>query len=1388
MESDSLTDGLRETLAIFESEEPRTTPEIAECLDLGRRSTYARLERLVEHGRLETKKVGANARVWWRPTLPRERSHESAAQPADTSHDRTERDRHSDSRLLKSLVETDEEYAMFALDSEGYVETWNAGAERITGYAAEDILGEHVSTFYTDEDVAAGVPADILTEAASRESIENEGWQVRADGSRFWADITMTAIRDEHGQVDGYAKVTRDRTEQREYEKQLETQAELLERQRDEFESELDEVFERISDGFYALDEDLRFLYVNDHAKDALGVDETDIGKNFFDVVVTTDKFERAVYEAYETGEPVVMEDYYDPVDRWFYNALYPSEEGLSIYFREITEQKQREHELERYVGIVDAIGEPVYEVDTEGHIVFVNDAFAEYSGYEESELLGQHVSLGMDDEAIDRVKSRIEELLASGEGETAVLEYEVTSSTGERIPVENHLTLLTDDEGNIQGSAGMLRDISERKERKKRLERSQGLLQHTEQIAGTGGWETNVETGEQRWTQGLFDIHDIDEPGQERVPTAEEDITYVDPEQREAFRRTAQRCMTEAEPYDEEIRITTVEGRKRWIRTIGIPIVEDGEVVMLRGAAKDITERKEREKRLERSQDLLRQTEQIAGTGGWETNVETGERRWTEGLFDIHEFDVDDPDEDYVPAAEEYFSFVMPDHRESFRRTVERSIREGEPYDEEIRIRTNEGNERWIRTIGTPLTEDGEVVTVRGAIRDITERKEREQELQRLNHLFAEAERIGNLGVWEADADGNAEWTDGCREIHDVDDEYEPTVAKGIAFFHPDDRDVVRQALETSHESGEPYDLRLRLTTETGEEKWVRVRGEPSDGGQRVRGFIQDITEQRERERALHNAKTKLEAATRAGGIGTWEWNVPGDRIIMEPWFAEQFGIDPELAREGVPLELFLSVIHEDDRPEVETEVTEALSSCGPFEVECRVWDKNDELRWVTARGRVHCNEDGTPTAFPGAIIDITERKRTERKLEHQREQLTALNSIREVVTDITDAVIDQSTREEIEEAVCERLAASDSYMFAWIGDADSTSQTVNLRAEAGVEGYLDGITISVDPDDPRSEGPTGRALRTGEVQTTHDVTEDTSHEPWRDHVEAYGFRSSATIPIVHEDSVYGVLNVYAARPRAFEGREGDVIAHLGEVIGHAIAATERKRALMSDELVELEFQMPDILDAVERPVEIEETVTLDHAVPVDDEEYLVYGTATPEATETVISLGEVLPHWGPVTIRSDDDASRFEARLTDPPVISTVATLGGYVDSFVIENGNCKMVLHLAPTVEVRQIIDVVKEAYPQAEMVRRQQITRSRDNLRSIHRHLMANLTDRQRAALDAAYHAGFFEWPRAVDGTEVADSLGVSPPTFHQHLRKAEQKVFDALLSSTEDGTG
>jgi PAS domain S-box-containing protein len=139
----------------------------------------------------------------------------------------------TDDGRYRMLVDAITDYAIYMLDANGRVASWNPGAQRFKGYQRQEIIGEHFSRFYTEEDRASELPARALREAATKGRFEAEGWRVRKDGSRFWAHVVIDPIRTETGEVIGFAKITRDLTERRDAEEALQETQRALEQARE---------------------------------------------------------------------------------------------------------------------------------------------------------------------------------------------------------------------------------------------------------------------------------------------------------------------------------------------------------------------------------------------------------------------------------------------------------------------------------------------------------------------------------------------------------------------------------------------------------------------------------------------------------------------------------------------------------------------------------------------------------------------------------------------------------------------------------------------------------------------------------------------------------------------------------------------------------------------------------------------------------------------------------------------------------------------------------------------------------------------------------------------------------------------------------------------------
>jgi PAS domain S-box-containing protein len=168
--------------------------------------------------------------------------------------------RESEERI-RLMVDGVTDYAIFLLNPEGHVASWNRGAERMKGYQAAEIIGKHFSVFYPPEDIASGKTDRELKEAATRGQFEVEGWRVRKDGTRFLANVVITALRDEKGKLRGFSKITRDVTQRHEMERKL--------HQEQEFVRSLVECF---PDLIVVLDREGRFKFVSERIRDILGV------------------------------------------------------------------------------------------------------------------------------------------------------------------------------------------------------------------------------------------------------------------------------------------------------------------------------------------------------------------------------------------------------------------------------------------------------------------------------------------------------------------------------------------------------------------------------------------------------------------------------------------------------------------------------------------------------------------------------------------------------------------------------------------------------------------------------------------------------------------------------------------------------------------------------------------------------------------------------------------------------------------------------------------------------------------------------------------------------------------------------------------------------------
>lgn len=270
--------------------------------------------------------------------------------------------------------------------------------------------------------------------------------------------------------------------------------------------------------------------------------------------------------------------------------------ETLSSVVAGYLERRSYIEKLQRYETTLRALGDPVYALDSDGYFTFANDALLDRTGYDRDDLLGEHASKLLPDNDVERGRTFIYRLLADdGSIQTAKWEMEMKTADSGRIPAENHIALLPFDDEGFRGTAGVIRDITERTERERELRRRKDLLVRTERMADVGGWELDLEAGQIYWTEGARLIHEVSE-GYE--PTPDEAIEFFHSEDQQTLNRAVARCRETGESFDKEVRLITAEGRERWINIRGEAVNENG-AEKVRGTLRDITEVRENEQQL---------------------------------------------------------------------------------------------------------------------------------------------------------------------------------------------------------------------------------------------------------------------------------------------------------------------------------------------------------------------------------------------------------------------------------------------------------------------------------------------------------------------------------------------------------------------------------------------------------------------------------------------------------------------------------------------------------------------------------------------------------------------------------------------------------------------
>jgi PAS domain S-box-containing protein len=720
-----------------------------------------------------------------------------------------------------------------------------------------------------------------------------------------------------------------------------------------------------------------------------------------------------------------------------------------------------------------------------------------------------------------------------------------------------------------------------------------------------------------------------------------------------------------------------------------------------------------------------------------------------------------------------------------------------------EVRFEQPDGSWRWIEARGRNLLDDPDVNGLVMHARDITDRREREQQLreseQRFRSLF---EKAFDAMVLTDDEGACVDVNPAACELFDRP--REALLDWPLADLFPADRgfDWPWQATQTP----DRHRGTLGLRTATGDSRTVECAATPDVVPGRHLLVIRDVTDRERYEQtltALHDSSRTLLGAESKTEVAESVVNTATDVLSMS--VVAVYLLDAEtglLAPAAVSSEtvdgsslsalppgqhnaLGETFLDGEPRTVAAEEATTSppdLPLDGEFLVPlgnhgvCVIGDTDSA---VTDVGRELVE---TLVATAGTALDRVERgsKLQERKteLEAQNRQLEQLRQLNATVRDIGRAIVQADTRAAIETEVCTHLSAADGIALVRLTGHDRESGQPVPRESAGSDrttGYLDAVS---SPDEDPTE-PAVRTAATGERVYVGNTADSLHEEPWRKTALAHEIRAVLSLPLAYRDISYGTLTVYAERADFFDELSRLALLDLSNKIASVTNAVEHQHALLSETMTEVTVRLTD--DRVPMYViasRAECSLTSEKVTSRSGEDTGTQVRIEGADVQTVTEIAEktaAVSEVSPVTDAGENPL--VELQCTNKPLTDYVADRGIRVLESTADPESATFTLSVPGTVDLREFFGNLSERYGDPELVAKSERANSTTGPVEGYR---SQLTPRQREVLRTAHVSGFFESPRAATGETVADELGISPQTFYRHIRSAEAKLFDTVF--------
>ena len=441
----------------------------------------------------------------------------------------------------------------------------------------------------------------------------------------------------------------------------------------------------------------------------------------------------------------------------------------------------------------------------------------------------------------------------------------------------------------------------------------------------------------------------------------------------------------------------------------------------------------------------------------------------------------------------------------------------------------------------------------------------------------------------------------------------------------------------------------------------------------------------------------------------------------------------------------------------------------------------------------------------------ETTETHELTQHVEELERRLDRIQRIDSLIVRVLQQVIDAADRTAIADTICEQLGTTSRYDFVWVGDREFPNDRLGVIATAGTAPEIhDRIEAALGETDTL---PGQRAVDQETTQVVDGFADNRSlPRRLRQAAFASGLQSCLAVPLRYQGAVYGVVSVYSGHTGGFSEQEQAGLETLGRVAGFAIRATRQEDLLVADTVTEVRLSVTGASIPLDRAAaEIETSFSLDGAVPRGDGPVVCYvapetpvvdadteGDGDAPATDsdeppTAGDADQLSPQLIEQTLRDDEqvvgvswvhtgDNPLLQVTVAGETPVTALAGWGASIRSATYRGGTTEIVAEAPPDESVRRLIETVDDTVADTELLAKEETTRSPDTVDAFRNDLTARLTDRQQAALRAAYLAEYFASPRGSTAAEVANALDITGPTLLYHLRRAEQKLVGAFLET------